>query len=509
VSFILGVFFMREQKMKPLRSKIKWLMAVILLFTFIILKIHFTLTAKPKITVDYIAEYNRITRPSNYDPNDNAASYYQKAFNAFLDMPKELQDLYKNWPTDFNSIEQAKLEGWLNSNAHALEYFKIAANKPYYWLERSTGKDRYMISMSFPELEPLQHLTEALLWNAKLAASKGRLQIAFDNIIDCYRTGCQKCRTPSDVSEQSDGMKFKSAAVDTALIILDKIFLNSSTFKSFQNTLQLEFNNDIYIPDFTAEKLYLYDTLQRTFVDNGRGTGRLAWPVAYPFDMGCEHMQRETQANCFTGPTRKQIVKQIENVSAIFNQIMTKSPSQIENEGCDYFEEITNLKIHNFFFQLLLLEPDDTFHLYYETKAQTEALIAVLAILRFKADNHRLPASLDELVSADYLKSVPMDPYSDGPLVYKSAEDNFKLYSVGENFSDDGGSNEIDVRPLHDGRGKVYVIPDKRPPDIAYWPIKKLKKLPPEPTDEQMKKRRAEKEVDILRTIPDPYHPDP
>jgi hypothetical protein len=54
----------------------------------------------------------------------------------------------------------------------------------------------------------------------------------------------------------------------------------------------------------------------------------------------------------------------------------------------------------------------------------------------------RLPASLDELISAGYIQFVPMDPYSNGPLVYKPAGDNFKLYSVGYDFSDDGGSNE-------------------------------------------------------------------
>lgn len=508
--------------MKPLWSKMIWLLAVVFLFVLIVLKIHFTLTAKPKITVDYmaqyneithpasydpaakpkitvdyVAEYNSITLPTNYDPNDNAAPYYQKAFDAFTQMPRELRDAYKNKPEDFNAVERAKLEGWLSSNSHSCELFKIAANKPYYWLERHTDKSGYMINMAFPESEPLWYLTEAFLWNAKLEASKGRLQAAFDDIIDCYKAGCQKCRTPSDIGEQSKGMKFKKSSTDTALVILDKTYPNSSVLKSFQTALQAEFDRDTYIPDFTVEKLYLYDVLQRTFVDNGRGTGRLAWPVASPFNWGCSHIQKEMQANCFTGPTRNQIVKQIENVTAVSNQIMTKTPWQIENEGRDYFGEMTKLKIDNFFFYHLLAVPDDTLRLYHETRAQTKALIAVLAILRFKADNDRLPATFDELVSTGYLKSVPMDPYSNGPLVYKPAGDNFKLYSVGENFSDDGGSNEIDVRPFYDGP-RVIVNPDRNPPDLAYWPVKKLKKLPPPPATARVKNSRQVKEIDIF-----------
>ena len=117
-----------------------------LLLALLILKIAFFLTAKPKVTVDYVAEYNKITRPANYDPNDNAAPYYQKALDVFVKVPYErggmerylaLTGIY--WPADLDNSERAYLESWLASNSQALEYFKIAANKPYYWLEKQTN----------------------------------------------------------------------------------------------------------------------------------------------------------------------------------------------------------------------------------------------------------------------------------------------------------------------------------------------------------------------------------
>jgi hypothetical protein len=301
------------------------------------------------------------------------------------------------------------------------------------------------------------------LWNAKLAASKGRPQTAFENIIDCYRVGCQKCRTPSSLTEQHVGMDFRKTAAYNALLILDKTQVDSSALKLFQDALQAEFDSDTYVPDFTAEKLFLYDALQRTFIDNGRGTGRLAWSVTKGFAVihyGWTNIKM--QLNCFIGPTRKQIAEQIEKACAISNQIMAKTPWQIKSEELDYFEEIEKIKNSNFFVQILILSPKGTFDLYHKTKAQTKALIAVLAILHFKADNHRLPATLDELVSAGYLQSIPMDPYSNGPLVYKPDEDNFKLYSVGEDFSDDGGT---------------IIAPHTQSPDIVYWPYKDLMKL--------------------------------
>jgi hypothetical protein len=72
-------------------------------------------------------------------------------------------------------------------------------------------------------------------------------------------------------------------------------------------------------------------------------------------------------------------------------------------------------------------------------KAETDALITTVAILRYKADNGKLPADLQELVSANYLKDLPIDPFGPGSLTYKRIDDDFKLYSFGLDFDDDGG----------------------------------------------------------------------
>ena len=139
--------------MKPLRPSKKWLLVAIgLLLSLLILKIVLFLTAKPKIKVDYVSEYNRITRPTNCDSNDNAAPHYQKAFDAFVDMPDELRKPYMNWPAEFNDIEQALLEKWLISNTLAFEYFREALNKPYYWIERRSEEDNYVGSMKTLDL---------------------------------------------------------------------------------------------------------------------------------------------------------------------------------------------------------------------------------------------------------------------------------------------------------------------------------------------------------------------
>lgn len=64
--------------------------------------------------------------------------------------------------------------------------------------------------------------------------------------------------------------------------------------------------------------------------------------------------------------------------------------------------------------------------------------IAALAAERFKLENGKLPAALSDLVPR-YLLSVPLDPLSGLPLLFRSSPDGYAIYSVGQNGRDDAG----------------------------------------------------------------------
>jgi hypothetical protein len=74
---------------------------------------------------------------------------------------------------------------------------------------------------------------------------------------------------------------------------------------------------------------------------------------------------------------------------------------------------------------------------------RTEAICVVkrvaVAVQRYKLEHGEYPHELLSLVP-EFLDAVPLDPYTQKPLVYKSDVGNpFTLYSVGPNESDDGG----------------------------------------------------------------------
>ena len=85
--------------------------------------------------------------------------------------------------------------------------------------------------------------------------------------------------------------------------------------------------------------------------------------------------------------------------------------------------------------------------------------------MRYKNDKGLYPEKLQELITTGYLKELPMDSFSDKPLVYKKTDDNFILYSVGHNFKDDDGVSGKDSK----GRAKPW----RDNGDTVFWPLPK------------------------------------
>jgi hypothetical protein len=102
----------------------------------------------------------------------------------------------------------------------------------------------------------------------------------------------------------------------------------------------------------------------------------------------------------------------------------------------------------------------------WRNKVNIEATLAVIAIQRFKQEKGRLPDDLQEVVSARYLTFLPMDPYSNKPLVYKKTENDFTLYSFGLDFDDDGGKTYKQLP----GRHSIWPSDDKDG-DAVFWPV--------------------------------------
>ncbi|MBS0205346.1 MAG: hypothetical protein JSS49_20775 [Planctomycetes bacterium] len=83
------------------------------------------------------------------------------------------------------------------------------------------------------------------------------------------------------------------------------------------------------------------------------------------------------------------------------------------------------------------------------------------ALAACRAEQGSYPKNLDELVP-EFLTAVPLDKYTDKPLIYTPLENGFLVYSVGANGMDDGGQ-ESNGRKVDDIGLQVPIPPDAKP----------------------------------------------
>ena len=87
--------------------------------------------------------------------------------------------------------------------------------------------------------------------------------------------------------------------------------------------------------------------------------------------------------------------------------------------------------------------------------ANRRAVHLIAQLLVYHGKNKVYPDRLEDLKTTD-LKELRVDPYSNKDFVYKKDGKSFKLYSVGENLTDDGGTED-------DSWEKG---------DLVFWPVK-------------------------------------
>ena len=452
------------------------------------------LTGKPVITTNYLEELNRIARPTA-DESLNAALIYEKAIELFKksydpDDPNNIVKLANKRPYAANKSyeitpqDKQLIQNWLDENSQIPALITEASKKPYCWNKYSTGSDStQLMGVLLPELAPSRNLARILLWRGRLLAEKGQFNDAFEDVKTCYRFG-QHIRGNKSLIEQLVGIAMQALSSGTLRDILSAYPIDSGTLAD----LQKDFENIIAKEDFAIqlnfEKLANYDEIQRCFTEDRIGGGHIS----------LQGFKRHQMLAALTGPNYREVWLYNKNLLAPLHILFThpnkqrtremadqyyvfwekmayKTPAQLHNENIDINKQATEIVKGNFLLGLLSPAVERIIALGHQSKINVEATLTIIAILRYNQDKNGYPESLNELAEAGYLKELPIDLYSDKPLVYKKTEDGFMLYSFGADFDDDGG------RPFFDDEGDLRPWPHKNQDgDAILWPIQEKRK---------------------------------
>ncbi|MFC1739758.1 hypothetical protein ACFL1G_12040, partial [Planctomycetota bacterium] len=404
---------------------------------------------KIEVKVDYIAKLNEVVQ-ADCPNNLNAAPFYEKAFENFIELPSQLsRSELRDWPEELPSGKQLQLQSWVKANNDSFEQIKYGTEKPCYWREYQGSS---MWDIALPSLAKARGLAYAFCLRAKLNSKQADFSQAFSDVLVCYQFGAH-LRGPKLLVEQLVGISVSAIAVRTGFEILDRTEPAAVLLEDFQKELMSLSADKSHLIDFTAEKFLLYDHIQRIFTDDGKGGGHIPESITeHPEKLSEEQRPiisvisgllaqlDEQQRQDWEKMERKQTTELTDKLFEYFSDTAGRSPGRLHNEGKDMEKIVIEMTKKNLMLGILVPSFVRVTEMSFRAKTETDALITTIAVFRYKADKDKLPAGLRELVSADYLKELPMDPYSDEPLVYRKKNGDFLLYSLGADFDDDGGA---------------------------------------------------------------------
>jgi hypothetical protein len=430
-------------------SFIKWgVISFIILLLLILVFISLTPARKQQIPFDYIAEYNRINKPADFNPNDNAAPYFDKAFEVMAEAPNDVKNLYKLWPGDMNNEQIQTARQWVESNWQTIDYLQQAISKKYYW-KPLQAENNELLMADANHLPRLRKATYLLCLDAKLMVQEGRIESAFQQLADVYKMGTFLAG-PKLLIDQLVGIAISTLSVDSAFQILDHTNPSPVVLEDFQKRITSLSLNQPFLIDISAEKLMFYDIAQRRyylgpsgmkFSDNPHYYLKRLWRMG---PAGNHLISRETlKAN---------------ELYNYFSVIEHKTPWQIHSEGNDVSKIIDEMTKGTLLLNIVAPAFDIVLKRSYRIQVYTDGLVTTIAILRYKADKGIYPQNLQGLVSAGYLEKIGIDPFSGNPLVYKLTNDNFVLYSFAQDFDDDGGKHDSKWASENSG-------------DYVFWPV--------------------------------------
>ena len=497
---LLAVLLQRAKKRcRPLWRTIvaRTFQAIGVLILCFIFYVAWFLSGKPAITTNYVAELNNMVRPVA-DESLNAAPLYIKAIELSEKRWDDIAELRsKTQPTpeemellensllilmgkkyeEVTSEQKKRIEKWLNDNNEIFELVIAGAKKPYCWQTYGGGGDTTeMMSILMPNLSGFRKLTRALLWRARLRAEQGRFEDAFVDIKSCYCLG-QHIRGDKTLVEQLVGIAIQAMSVRTIREIVGGYEIDSAVLADFQRDFEPIIADENFAITLKAEKLFMYDEIQRCFTSDRFGKGHLYLPrFGNMIDMPAVIRSEEgigdfivfvlySAPYLFGHPNKEETLKSVNALYDYYEQLFLKTGVQRHAESDaidDKFKELVN---SNVFLRTLTPAVKRIAEIGNRVPTDVGAALTMIAIFRYNRDTGRYPQNLDQLVTDGYLKQLPIDSYSDKPLVYKKTEDNFILYSVGPDFKDDDGVSAKDSK----GRARPW----RDNGDAVFWPLPK------------------------------------
>jgi len=388
---------------------------------------------------------------------------------------------FKNLPEDISAplteVECEYIGRWIEQNKAAWEEFVAGSTKSYCYRPIAhdvDDKDKTLWSIAMPPLHTLKNMARLGAWRSRIDGANGRLKQSIENCLVVLRAASH-WQGKGTLVEQLVGTAISGLGRAEIMTILAGQKLAADELQHLQEELSKIYPGDYPLMNTEGERLMFMDVVQRSFTDGGPGGGHLIpglWEEISYFNPPIhEDSDKRLFMPLYTAVSmvharRDATVAKANEIFDLQSKNAMMTPYQRHISDIKTADEIMYGSGRNYRFFLIQMFMPATARvseITYRGKMGHEATNTIVAILRWRLEKNQYPANLDELVKAGFLDELPMDAFSDKPLVYKKTDDDFILYSVGFNFTDEGGEYG------KDRYGNVRKWSDNG--DTVFWPV--------------------------------------
>ena len=429
------------------------------------------------VSVDYLARLNDISRPVIKSP-DNAWTDYEKAIELYVEPDEDTSkiDCDANW-SELTTDQRAGLLEWLDKNENAWQKYVEGSGKAYCFRSYTVEDAHHgtmIINLLFTHLKGLRDLSGMGVSMSRKYLEEGDIEKAMDTSLSVVRCGWH-WDSRGTLIDQLVGMSIKRVGYSQVLAIIAEGDLTVDQMKELRGQLSQIGQGGYPHVDLESERLAFMDTVQHVFTEGGPGGGHLI-PANYQELMGGSEVEIAYWGASIVHVSRNRTVALAKKMYDRMDDTVRMSPylKQVKNtERSDDFLMSHN-KYRYSLFWMMIPAVHRVSVIRFQGKAVSEAVDVIVALKLWEVEKGELPDSLAQLKSGGFLKELPDDPYSDGPLKYVKRDGDFVLYSVGEDFDDNGGKQHPD-RPWgnHEHGG-----------DRVFWPVDAEEMEIPEPESE-------------------------
>jgi hypothetical protein len=359
--------------------------------------------------------------------------------------------------------EFPELAGWVAINEVPLSIVAGASRRPRYYSPLVSTPVNQLTRVQLPLEQSVMHLSGLLSARASLRLGDNDIDGALDDILCSFRLGRLYSQGPIVIGRLAS-MALERYAFQTVTILLSSDELNdeqlarlTSEYDALTPLARIDDAIDVVerfhtlnvIQEFLAGRLTLeFEPAPPTglmarvrFVERAFRNMRMHpdTPLRIANDW------YDDLSACAAAPTWREFKSEWEVMDARRTAFTRDHAVQMWFVGLGLWTSEIGRAGGDFFVQQTTPHLGQIGEARFRADARHRLLQIALALARYRSERRQYPQTLAEL-SPEYLAEIPLDPFTDEPMVYRLNANGYVLYSLCSNLLDDGGV-DVSERP--------------------------------------------------------------